>query len=99
MQFLRHGRHSCLDLVFRHLALDQREADILLRRHMRKQRQVLEHHRHVALGRRHSIDRLAADQDVSGIGCLQPEHQAKDCRLARQRRPEKAEELIVVDGE
>ena len=59
-------RRAPCDLVARHAAHAQAEAEVLLDRHVRVERVGLEHHGDAALGRIEIGDVLAADEDLAG---------------------------------
>src|SRR5205085_12141677 len=52
---------AAVDLLLRHLLELQPEGDVLVDREMRIQRLALEHHRDVAVARRHVVDDAIAD--------------------------------------
>ena len=54
-----------LDLALRLLRQRQRERHVVAHRHVRIERVVLEHHRDVALLRRHAVHDAAADRDLA----------------------------------
>ncbi|MNQ71881.1 hypothetical protein D3C85_865680 [compost metagenome] len=98
-QAQRVGRllHAAGDLVFRD-ALDlQAEAQVLRHGHVRVERVVLEHHRHVAVARRGVVDAAVAEQDVAAFGGFQPGNHAQQRRLAAAARPHERHELAVAD--
>ena len=55
--------HTCVDLVLRHLLELEPEGHVVEHGHVRVQRVVLEHHRDVALFRRHVVDDAVTDAD------------------------------------
>ncbi len=61
------------------------------------ERVMLEHHRHVALGRRVAQHRLASDPDVARIGPVQARDQAQRGGLARAGRAEQDDKGTVGD--
>ena len=75
----------------------QRVGDVVAHRHVREQRVVLEHHRHVALARRPGRDVLAADAQRALGRRLQPGDRTQQRRLAAAGRAEQGEELAVGD--
>ena len=85
------------DLVVRQLALLEAERQILLHRHMRVKRVVLEHHRDVTILGRQVIDDLAADADRAGRYLLQPRDRPQRRGLAASRRPDQNHELAIAD--
>ncbi len=68
---LEHVGHPAPDLVLRHLALTQAEADVVRHAHMREERVVLEHHRRIALVRRATAHRLALEVDLAAVRVLE----------------------------
>ena len=87
------------DLVARDADHLQREADVLLDRHVRIERVALEHHRDVALAgllRRH-VD--AVHQHAARVHRFEAGEDAQRRRLARSRRAEQDEELARLDRE
>jgi hypothetical protein len=64
----------------------QPERHVLVDRHVRVERVVLEHHRHVAVLRRHVVDDLAVDRDLAVGDLLEPCDHAQRRRLAAARR-------------
>ena len=55
----------CGDLRGRHLPHAQTEGDVLEHRHVREQRQILEHHAEPALARLQIVDHSVADDDLA----------------------------------
>ncbi len=80
-------------------AASQREADVLRDRHVRVERVVLEHHRHVAVARLQVVDDTLADPDLALADLLEAGDHAQRRRLAAARRPDEDDELPVVDVE
>ena len=77
----------------------QPEGHVLEHRHVRVERVGLEHHGDAALGRRQSVDALAADADLAGGDVLEPGDQAQQRGLAAAGRPDEDDELAVGDVE
>ena len=77
----------------------QAERHVLLHRHVRIERVVLEHHGDVAILRRHVVDDVAADQDLAAGDVLEPGDHAQRRRLAAARRAHQHHELVVGDIE
>ena len=75
----------------------QREAHVVGDRHVRIERVVLEHHRDVALFRRHVVDDALADQDVALRNLLEPGDHPEQRRFSAARRPDEDDELAVGD--
>ena len=99
VQGLRHLGHALHHCGLLELPFHQREGEVLAGGHMREERQVLEHHGEVALLRPLIAHGHAADGDLALVRRHQPQQQAEDRRLARARRAEDAEELVVFDDE
>ena len=74
-------------------------AHVLEHGHVREQRVALEHHRHVALGRRRLRDVQAADADRARRRQLEPGDQPQRRRLAAPRRAEQRGERARGHGE
>ena len=75
----------------------KRERHVVAHRHVRIERVVLEHHRDVALLRRHAVDDVAADRDLALADLLEPRDHAQQRRLAAARRTDQHAELAVGD--
>jgi hypothetical protein len=69
----------------RQLAHRQRERNVLLHRHVGKERVVLEHHADVALVRRAPGDVGAVDAQRAAVGLREPGDEAQQRGLARAR--------------
>ena len=91
--------HALVDLVLRILLQPQPERHVLVDRHVRIERVVLEHHRHVAVFRRHVVDHVAVDRDLAAGDLFQPGDHAQGRRLAAARRADQHDELLVGDIE
>ena len=91
-----HARH---DGGLFQLPFHQREGEILPGGHVGEERQVLEDHGEVALLGPLIAHGRAADGDLAFVRRHQPQQQAENGRLARARRAEDAEELVVLDDE
>ena len=94
---LRRLAHPFLDAAPGRAAHAKRETEVLAHRHVRVQRIALEHHRHVAVARRHVVHPAAADQDFAFGDALEAGHHAQERRLAGARRPHQHHELAVGD--
>jgi hypothetical protein len=81
------------------LALLEREADVLRRRHVREQRVVLEDHPDVPLVRRQRADGVAVHEDVAVGHVGEARDHVQRRRLARAARPEEGDELAGPDVE
>ena len=90
---------AALDLDLRRLAQLEPEAEVLLDRHVRVERVVLEHHRDVAILRRQIGHDSVADRDLTVGDLLEPGHHAQDRRLATPGRADEDHELAVADLE
>ena len=88
-----------LDLGLRIVLQPQTERHVFRHRHVRIQRVVLEHHRDVAVLRRHVVDDVAADHDVAVGDVLEPRDHPQRGRLAAARRTYQHDELMVGDVE
>ena len=66
---------------------------------MRVERVVLEHHRDVAVFRRHVVDDVAPDHDVAAGDILEPRDHPQRGRFAAAGRPHQHDELVVGDIE
>ncbi len=92
-------RHPCLDLRLGIVLQAQPERHVLCDRHVRIERVVLEHHRDVAVLRRHVVDDVAADHDVAVADVLQARDHAQRGRLAAAGGADQHDELVVGDVE
>src|ERR671914_36362 len=70
----------------------QPERHVLEDRHVRVERVVLEHHRDVAVLRRHVVDEVAADEDLARGRLLEPGDHAQRRRLAAARGSDQHDE-------
>ena len=75
----------------------EREGEVLAHRHVRVERVVLEHHRDVALFRRHVVDAAVADADLARADLLEAGDHAQQRRLAASRRTDEHGERAVGD--
>ena len=91
--------HPLGDLGPGHAVHAEREADVLLERHVRIEGVVLEDHRHVALARRREGHVDAVDRHPPGVGDLQAGDDAEGRRLAGAGGAEEREELTGGDAE
>ena len=91
--------HGRLDLALGLLRDAEREGDVLVHRHVRVQRVVLEYHRDVPLHRIDEVDEPVADHDFAGGGILEAGDHAEDRALPAARRPEQHQKLAVLDLE
>ena len=87
------------DLVLGDAGDLQREAHVVGDGHVRVQRVVLEHHRDVAVLRRHVGDVAVADEDVARVDVLEAREHAQRRGLAAARGADEDEELAVLDLE
>ena len=97
--------HAAPDLRPRRPPRAQPEGDVLEHRHVRIERVVLEHHRHVAPSRVELVDGLIADQDLAAVDLLEAGHHPQSGRLAAAGGADEDHELAggdlqreVVDG-
>jgi hypothetical protein len=91
--------HAARDLVLRVVLEPQPERHVLVHRHVRVERVVLEHHGHVAVLRRHVVDHLAVDRDLAGADLLEPGDHPQRRRLAAAGRADQHHEFLVGDVE
>ena len=76
----------------------QAEGHVVVGRHVRIERVVLEHHRDVAVLRRQVVDDAARRSGRRPtVIVLEPRDHAERGRLAAARRPDEHDELAVVD--
>src|SRR6266853_1598063 len=75
----------------------QAECHVVVYRHVRVERVVLEHHGDVALLRCDAVDDALADRDPAGGDLLQPGDHPQERRLAAARRAHQHAELAVLD--
>ena len=87
------------DLRLRLVARPQAERDVVEHRHVRVERVVLEHHRHVAPARVEIVDGLVADRDLSGGDLLEAGDHPQSGRLAAAGRADEDHELSCGDVE
>ncbi len=91
--------HALLDLGLGKMLQPQPERHVLVDRHVRIERVVLEHHRHVAVFRRHVVDDRAVDRDLAVGDVLEAGDHAQGRRLAAARRADQHDEFLVGDVE
>ena len=91
------SRTRCSICAFGTLAQLQAKPMLSRTRHVRIERVVLEHHRDVALLRRHVVDDAVADADLAAGDLLQPGDHAQQRRLAAARGADQHAELAVLD--
>ena len=91
--------HASVDLVLRHLLELETERHVVEHAHVRVERVVLEHHRDVALLRRHVVDDTVADADRALGYRFEPGDHPQRGGLAAARRADQDDELLVVDVE
>ena len=87
------------DLRLRDLAQPQAERHVLLDRHVRVQRVVLEHHRDVPVLRGHIVHAFVADPDIAGGDILEAGDHAEHGALATAGRADQDHELVVGDAQ
>ena len=95
----RRALYPLLDLGLGHAARPQAEGNVAEHGHVRVERIVLEHHGDVAIAGPHSVDDLAADRDVAGVGVLQSRNGTQQRALAASGRTNQHRELAVQDVE
>ena len=96
---LRGVLDALVDLGLRHLLDAQAEGDVLVHAQVRVERVALEHHRDVAVARRHVVDDALADADRALGDRLEAGEHAQRSRLAAAGRPDEHHELAVRDVE
>ncbi len=64
---------------------------------MRIERVILEHHRDIALFRRHIVDDAVGDGDLAPGDALQPGDHAQQSGFAAARGPDQDDELAIRD--
>ena len=90
---------AAVDLVLLDLAQLQAEGEVVVHAHVRVERVALEHHRDVAVLRRHVVDDPVADEEAPVADLLEAGHAAQRGRLAAARGADQDEELAVLDLE
>jgi hypothetical protein len=93
----QHVGHALGDFRGRQLVLLQTEGDVLLHRHVRKQRIRLEHHVDRPLVRRNARHVRAIDPDAAAGGFLETGEHAQQRGLAAARAAEQAEQFLLID--
>src|SRR5437588_4127320 len=91
--------YAGVDLRFLHAAVAQAVGHVVVDRHVRIERVVLENHRDVAVGRLDLIDDTPADLDLAAGDGLEPRDHAQQGRLAAAGRAQPHAELAVADVE
>jgi hypothetical protein len=91
--------HAAVDLHLRQAAPAQAEGHVVEDRHVRIERVGLEHHRDVAVARRHLVHPPPADREFAVGDALEPGDHAQRRGLAAARGPEQDEELAIGDIE
>src|SRR5690606_22273403 len=87
------------DLLLRHLARSQPEADVVAHVEMWIERDGLEDHRDVPLLGRHIVHQPVAEQDLAAGWLLQPGQHVQRRRLSTAGRTEQDEQLPIPDLE
>ncbi len=96
-EHLRHVADAPLDLRLRRLANLEAVREVLVDRHVRVQRVVLEHHRDVAVARREVRDVTVADEHGALGDVLEAGDHPEERRLAASRRADEHHELARLD--
>ena len=96
---LEHLLDALVDLGLRHAFLLQAEGDVVLDRHVRKQRVGLEHHVDRAPVGRDAFHVLAVEHDAARRRLVEAGEHAQQRRLAAARGAEQREELALVDDQ
>jgi hypothetical protein len=89
--------HALVDLGLRRLAQLEAESHVVIHRHVRVERIALEHHRDIAILRRHIVDNAIANVDVAVGDLLQASQATQRGGLAAARRPNQHQEFLIVD--
>src|SRR5690606_38845060 len=89
--------HPGGDLGLGHATYPQPVGHVLEHGHVRIERVVLEHHRHVAITRLQSADVALADVDAASRQGLEPRDASQQRGLATARRSDDHDELAVGD--
>ena len=89
--------HPLFNLILRRLAQLQAECHVVVNRHMRIQRIVLEHHGNIAVFRSHFIDQPIADIKLPFRDFLQPGDHAQSGGFAAAGRADEDDEFLVFD--
>ena len=97
LQDLRRLLHARLDLGLRHAADAQPVGHVVVDRHVRIKRVVLEHHRDVAILGLQLVDDAPADGDLAARDRFEPGDHPQQGRLPATRRAENDDELAVYD--
>src|SRR5262245_22822804 len=97
LEDLRGLLHPRLDLGLRHAADAQPVGHVVVDRHVRIERVVLEHHRDVAVLGLERVDDAPAYGDLALGDCLESGDHPQQGRLAAARRSEHDDELAVAD--
>ena len=99
VQNFRGFAHLAVDLVLGHLLELERERHVLIHRHVRVERVVLEDHRNVAVLGGHVVHQLAVDVQLARADLLQTRHHAQRGGFAAARRADEDDELAVGNVE
>ena len=91
------GFHAPLDFRGVDVLDAQAEGDVFEHRHVREQRQILEHHAEPALAGLGMGDDAVADDDVAAGRLDETGNHVERRRLAATRRPDQDQELAVAD--
>ncbi|MCY1229206.1 hypothetical protein D9M72_415630 [compost metagenome] len=94
---LQHLRDARSDIRFRHAVLLEAEGDVVLDRHVRKERVGLEHHVDRPPVGRDAGEALPVENDLTRRRLLEAGKHAQERRLPAARRAEERKELACVD--
>ena len=97
LDHLERSLHPLFDLGLVQVADLKRKGQVLVDRHMREERIVLEYHADAALMRRHAVDGLAVQEDLAVGGGLEAREHQKGRRLAGTRRAQHGDEFALGD--
>ena len=95
----QHFFHARIDFALGHFVLLEAERDVLLHRHMRKQRIALKHHIDGAVIRRQAGDVLAIENDFALIGRFHAGKHTQQRGFAAARAAQKGEDFVLLDIE
>ena len=98
-QHPRHLSHAFVDARRLDMSHLQTECEVLANGLVRIERVALEHHRQIALLRRHARHVVAVDQDAPAGRRVEAGDQPKHGALAAARRPNEHQQLAVGDLE
>ena len=89
--------HAALNFILRRFAQLQAERHVLKHSHVRVQRVVLEHHGDIAILRRHVVDQLVADVQLTVGDFLQAGDHTQGGGFTAAGRTDQNDEFLVLD--